>query len=150
MVNNHNFKKKHSEAILPLPANQIWRTGTSQRRTTCLVRPHLQHNNVNFKKSCIRWCQIIRRLMTFLHLQRSYEISSGINCSFFRPSKQPGVLTCTIYTIHPGGNLVHKHKQNGANYLIFHPGFLDFPCLYYYMRNFCNVIGLEEWYFSLI
>ena len=23
---------------------------------------------------------------------------------------------------------MHKHTQNGANYLIFHPGFLDFPC----------------------
>ena len=44
--------------------------------------------------------------------------------------------------------------------------FLLFPCpwatqewiykeevvivLYYYMRNFCNLIGLEQWYFSLI
>jgi len=25
-----------------------------------------------------------------------------------------------------------------------------FPGLYYYMRNFCNLIGLEQWYFSLI
>ena len=24
------------------------------------------------------------------------------------------------------------------------------PPLYYYMRNFCNLIGLEQWYFSLI
>ena len=23
-------------------------------------------------------------------------------------------------------------------------------CLYYYMRNFCNLIGLEQGYFSLI
>ena len=22
------------------------------------------------------------------------------------------------------------------------------PLLYYYMRNFCNLIGLEQWYFS--
>ena len=22
--------------------------------------------------------------------------------------------------------------------------------LYYYMRNYCNLIGLEQWYFSLI
>ena len=22
--------------------------------------------------------------------------------------------------------------------------------LYYYMRNFCNLIGLEQWYFSFI
>ena len=22
--------------------------------------------------------------------------------------------------------------------------------LYYYMRNFCNLIGLDQWYFSLI
>ena len=25
-----------------------------------------------------------------------------------------------------------------------------FLTLYYYMRNFCNLIGLEQWYFSLI
>ena len=25
-----------------------------------------------------------------------------------------------------------------------------FHFLYYYMRNFCNLIGLEQWYFSLI
>ena len=25
-----------------------------------------------------------------------------------------------------------------------------FSPLYYYMRNFCNLIGLEQWYFSLI
>ena len=24
------------------------------------------------------------------------------------------------------------------------------PSLYYYMRNFCNLIGLEQWYFNLI
>ena len=27
---------------------------------------------------------------------------------------------------------------------------LEYPDLYYYMRNFCNLIGLEQWYFSLI
>ena len=26
----------------------------------------------------------------------------------------------------------------------------DFTVLYYYMRSFCNLIGLEQWYFSLI
>ena len=25
-----------------------------------------------------------------------------------------------------------------------------FQRLYYYMRNLCNLIGLEQWYFSLI
>ena len=25
-----------------------------------------------------------------------------------------------------------------------------FHVLYFYMRNFCNLIGLEQWYFSLI
>ena len=25
-----------------------------------------------------------------------------------------------------------------------------FRVLYYYMRNFCNLINLEQWYFSLI
>ena len=24
------------------------------------------------------------------------------------------------------------------------------PILYYYMRNFCDLIGLEQWYFNLI
>ena len=27
---------------------------------------------------------------------------------------------------------------------------LNFGALYYYVRNFCNLIGLEQWYFSLI
>ena len=27
---------------------------------------------------------------------------------------------------------------------------VDFMVLYYYMRNFCNLIGLEQCYFSLI
>ena len=26
----------------------------------------------------------------------------------------------------------------------------DFHSLYYYMKDFCNLIGLEQWYFSLI
>ena len=26
----------------------------------------------------------------------------------------------------------------------------EFLQLYHYMRNFCNLIGLEQWYFSLI
>ena len=30
-----------------------------------------------------------------------------------------------------------------------HP-YAEFAVLYYYMRNFCNLIGLEQWYFSLI
>ena len=25
-----------------------------------------------------------------------------------------------------------------------------FFALYYYMKNFCNLIGLEQWYFGLI
>ena len=27
---------------------------------------------------------------------------------------------------------------------------IQFLFLYYYMTNFCNLIGLEQWYFSLI
>ena len=27
---------------------------------------------------------------------------------------------------------------------------IEFYLLYYYMRNFCNLIGLEQWYFSVI
>ena len=32
--------------------------------------------------------------------------------------------------------------------LVLH--YSGYHCLYYYMRNFCNLIGLEQWYFSLI
>ena len=35
----------------------------------------------------------------------------------------------------------------GREKLIF---FLKLHNLYYYIRNFCNLIGLEQWYFSLI
>ena len=27
---------------------------------------------------------------------------------------------------------------------------VKFQCLYFYMRNFCHLIGLEQWYFSLM
>ena len=115
----HAYTETDRKNKLPLPANQIWRMGTGQRRTTCQVRHHLQHNNLNFKKTCLRWYEIIRRLMTFLLLRRSNETNSGINCSFFRRQNiAPGMLT--IYTNHSRGNLVHKHKRNGAKHLIFH------------------------------
>ena len=32
----------------------------------------------------------------------------------------------------------------------YRAGSTVFYRLYYYMRNFCNLIGLEQWYFSLI
>ena len=34
--------------------------------------------------------------------------------------------------------------------LIYEAVVLLFTSLYYYRRNFCNLIGLEQWYFSLI
>ena len=43
-------------------------------------------------------------------------------------------------------NMVEEKKsvvfENDARY--------GFPLLYYYMRNFCSFIGLEQWYLSLI
>ena len=37
-----------------------------------------------------------------------------------------------------------------VTYQVFATGTVVFIKLYYYMRNFCNLIGLEQWYFSLI
>ena len=38
-----------------------------------------------------------------------------------------------------------EHKTTSAYHL-----YGNFGELYYYMRNFYNLIGLEQWYFSLI
>ena len=35
-------------------------------------------------------------------------------------------------------------------HLIFTISSMVFSSLYYYMSNLCNLIGLEQWYFSLI
>ena len=35
-------------------------------------------------------------------------------------------------------------KLHDAHYIV------KLQCLYYYMKNFCNLIGLEQWYFSLV
>ena len=43
-------------------------------------------------------------------------------------------------------------KVNGyfRNLIEFMAQLAEFNLLYHYMRNFCNLIGLEQWYFSLI
>ena len=42
-------------------------------------------------------------------------------------------------------------ELSGVNMWTFHEAwFLLYLNLYYFMRNFCNLIGLEQWYFSLI
>ena len=46
------------------------------------------------------------------------------------------------------------HERESGFQEIFLSWKLDFHViflvLYYYMRSFCNLIGLEQWYFSLI
>ena len=37
-----------------------------------------------------------------------------------------------------------------ASHQMFTSDLKTHNCFYYYMRNFCNLIGLEQWYFSLI
>ena len=42
-------------------------------------------------------------------------------------------------------------ELSGVNMWTVHEAwFLLYLNLYYFMRNFCNLIGLEQWYFSLI
>ena len=47
-----------------------------------------------------------------------------------------------------------KDTKNTAEHVIMKKSLFTharvFHDLYYYMRNFCNLIGLERWYFSLI
>ena len=39
-------------------------------------------------------------------------------------------------------------EEPGAN--VWTKSMLKLQPLYYYMINFCNLVGLEQWYFSLI
>ena len=53
------------------------------------------------------------------------------------------------------GNQSRPLKELKLGCISFQKEFLLFVIkvlqrLYYYMRNFCNLIGLEQWYFSLI
>ena len=46
-------------------------------------------------------------------------------------------------TVNTASRMQTSGERKGHNNLIFN-------LLYYCMRNFCNLIGLEQWYFSLI
>ena len=54
------------------------------------------------------------------------------------------------------GEFLTKYHYTTKNALVelwrgYHTNFIKgYKPLYYYMRNFCNLIGLEQWYFSLI
>ena len=61
----------------------------------------------------------------------------------------------TVYDVHqdiprqttvfsPFVNFILVHSINNENICA------ELKYLYYYMRNFCNLSGLEQWYFSLI
>ena len=43
-----------------------------------------------------------------------------------------------------------KGRVAVATHLLESGAAADYRYLYYYMRNFCNWIGLGQWYFSLI
>ena len=42
----------------------------------------------------------------------------------------------------------YTKTENQKNKMYFNP--LKYTRLYSYIRNFCNLISLEQWYFSLI
>ena len=43
-------------------------------------------------------------------------------------------------------NLIHQNEASKSRECPAKG--MDFKALYYYMRNYCNLIGLEQWYFS--
>ena len=68
------------------------------------------------------------------------------NLSDFRKTVEAGVDPRLLWiSFTPGFYarfLMERNTHTHAN--------LRFRPLYYYMRNFCNLIGLEQWYFTLI
>ena len=46
--------------------------------------------------------------------------------------------------------LIQEDTFVGVRALLTYLVNIKFSVLYYYMRNFCNLIGLEQWYFSSI
>ena len=64
-----------------------------------------------------------------------------ITTTFCSPQKSPQILLSENAITTTNEHLLE------SSVIIF---LVELSRLYYYMRNFCNLIGLEQWYFSLI
>ena len=81
---------------------------------------------------------IVSRLIVFILGLFSYLLHDGNINSFKNKS-------LTIKTIG-----IFVQSNDFAIQLVVVADYPVFVHLYYYMVNFCNLIGLEQWYFSLI
>ena len=55
--------------------------------------------------------------------------------------------------LHPSNSKIYEKEPQCSKQLLPVPWpfvILRFHCLYYYIRNLCNLICLEQWHFSLI
>ena len=75
------------------------------------------------------------------------------------PTLQSWRLALNENLLHAGSPVSNMTKNLFLSWGTFHLSELsswpflsywEFHFLYYYMRNFCNLIGLEQWYFILI
>ena len=69
------------------------------------------------------------------------------NRSFNMPPTRPGIPRAFDTFAVPGRREFDYQSLPGGGEFELHP---QSHVLYYYMRNFCNLIGLEQWSFSLI
>ena len=80
--------------------------------------------------------------------------TSGSRYSACNRTVEPPLLNSHLSTMHGHFLLLSAGWQlwSAGNHFgsILHCIQLPFSLLYYYMRNYCNLIGLEQWYFSLI
>ena len=60
------------------------------------------------------------------------------------------IHTCTSQRCYCKLNWLHKHLGTGTHQHLNISTHHKLTNIYYYRRNFCNLIGLEQWYFSLI
>ena len=96
-------------------------------------------NHAFHSKQLFQWNGLVFRVEKIFHL------FAALTCeiSWLSTLKEK---FCIVLSVQPC-NILYISKISQSMILQKYQLFI---LLYYYMRNFCNVIGLEQWYFSLI
>ena len=119
------------------------------------IRCKIKSNNKQFRGDLISWGMlklywVLSQCNYFCHLMM-WLVNSLLLCLHFH------LLVCILFVEiwKPSWqNSMDLHLMVGSFYRLYAVSIKkivihELLILYYYMRNFCNLIGLEQWYFTL-
>ena len=100
-------------------------------------------------RMCSQSCRMASTTLFFVltwcwHLNKMFFLGSPLTLTY--KIDDPLVIKMFVIPLHgnrEGGVFLEFWGRDAPDVLWFQP-------LYYYIRNFCNLIGLEQWYFSSI